>query len=565
MVKAARATTSSAAQRVSAVPSEALHTAGSAGHASATRVAFSYLRVSSSRQAGDARSGLDRQADQFLPFCQRHGLTPSVDPLVDAGISAYRGSNRQRGALGQFLAAARDGVIPAGSVLVVEDLDRFSREAPSFAEAQLGELFALDLALAVVRDDVVIDRATYDGDIGVRLHLLVRRDAAHDYSRKLGERVSAAHERTRAMERQGQIINGHQRPQWLDFDEQAGAFTVNDRWPIYRRMIDLCLQGYGQVRVAAIINGEGHRNASGGLWSGSAIAQCWRDRRLIGERAYSRGTEIIPGYFPAMLTREEWDRLQAAIAERNINRGRAGRGDHRHNILQGLVYCTCGARRELQTSTKPNGRSYAYLFCKTKTRGRRVDGLCTAKNVPYDEQWLLRAFMGQRWQQYFNRPADNRERRQLEGELIAAETLLAKQRQQQQQAESNVQKLLTSDALSEGDAALLLKLANDARRQGDESEASVNAIRERLRSVAARPSGASAQKAIRERVAAFLAADCADPPERIRFNSWLNTLNLRVVLSNDGHLQMSIEPAIKATYDDAGVTVAGAELVVRVP
>lgn len=205
MVKAARATTSSAAQRVSAVPSEALHTAGSAGHASATRTAFSYVRVSSSRQAGEARSGLDRQADQFLPFCQRHGLTPSVDPLVDAGISAYRGSNRQRGALGQFLAAVRDGVIPPGSVLVVEDLDRFSREAPSYAEAQLGELFALGLALAVVRDDVVIDRATYDGDISVRLQLLVRRDAAHDYSRKLGERVSAARERTRAIDRKSVV------------------------------------------------------------------------------------------------------------------------------------------------------------------------------------------------------------------------------------------------------------------------------------------------------------------------------------------------------------------------
>jgi DNA invertase Pin-like site-specific DNA recombinase len=529
-------------------------------------MAFSYLRVSSSRQAGDARSGLDRQADQFLPFCQRHGLTPSVDPLVDAGISAYRGSNRQRGALGQFLAAARDGVIPAGAALVVEDLDRFSREAPSYAEAQLGELFALDLALAVVRDDVVIDRATYDGDIGVRLQLLVRRDAAHDYSRKLGERVSAAHERTRAMERQGQIINGHQRPQWLDFDEQAGAFTVNDRWPIYRRMIDLCLQGYGQVRVAAIINGEGYRNARGGLWSGSAIAQCWRDRRLIGERAYSRGTEVIAGYFPAMLTRDEWDRLQAAIAQRHGNLGRAGRGDRRHNILQGLVYCTCGTRRELQTATKPSGRKHAYLTCKTKTRGRCVDGLCTARNVPYDEQWLLRAFMGQRWQQYFSRPADNRERRQLEGELIAAESVLAKQRQQQQQAEGNVQKLLTAGALSADDAALLLKLANDARRQGDESEASVNAIRERLRSVATRPSGASVQKAIRERVEAFLATDRQDLTERVRFNSWLNTLNLRVVLSNDGHLQMSIEPAVKAVYDDAGgVTVAGAELVVRMP
>lgn len=574
MARAARTTTRNAAQRLSAVPSEALHTSGSAEHATASRVAFSYLRVSSTRQAGEARSGLGRQADQFLPFCQRHGLTPSLDPLVDAGISAYRGSNRERGALGQFLAAARDGLIPEGAVLVVEDLDRFSREAPSYAEAQLGELFQLGLALAVVRDDVVIDRSTYDSDIGVRLQLLVRRDAAHDYSRKLSERVGAAHERARARERQGEIVNGHCRPQWLDYDDQGGTFTVNDRWPIYRRMVDLCLQGYGQVRVAAMLNGEGHRNTRGGLWSGASVAQVWKDRRLIGERVYgerrragSAQIEVLPGYFPAMLTREEWDQLQAAIAQRSSNRGRAGRGEHRHNILQGVIFCTCGMRRELQVAAKPSGRKHAYLVCKSKIRGRRVGaGTCSEKNVPYDEQWLLRAFMGQRWQQYFSRPADNRERRQIEGELINAEGLLAQKRQQQQQAEANVQRLLTGGELGADDAALLLKMAKDARRQGDEIEVTVNGLRERLRQVLTRPSGASAQKAIRERVEAFMATDRQDVAERIRFNSWLNTLPVRVVVSSDGgRLQMSIEPQQKATYDDAGgVTVAGAELVVKV-
>ena len=575
MARAAHTTTRNAAQQLVAVPSEALHTSGSAEHANASRVAFSYLRVSSTRQAGEARSGLDRQQDQFLPFCQRHRLTPSVDPLVDAGISAYRGSNRHHGALGRFIAAARDGVIPAGAVLVVEDLDRFSREAPSYAEAQLGELFQLGLALAVVRDDVVIDRSTYDADIGVRLQLLVRRDAAHDYSRKLSERVGAAHERARARERQGEIVNSHCRPPWLDYDELSGAFTVNDRWPIYRRMIDLCLQGYGQVRAAAMINDEGHRNTRGGLWSGASVVQVWRDRRLIGERVYghrrragSEQVEVLKGYFPAMLTREEWDQLQAAIAQRSSNRGRAGRGDFRRNILQGVVFCACGMRRELHVATKPSGRKNSYLICKSKSRGQRLgDSRCSEKNIPYDEEWMLRAFMGQRWQQYFNRPADNRERRQIEGELITAEGLLAQKRKQQQQAESNVQRLLTSGELGADDVAILLKMAKDARRQADEIESTVNGIRERLRQVLTRPSGASAQRAIRERVEAFMATDRQDVAQRIRFNSWLNTLPVRVVVSlSDGSLQMSVEPAVKATTDTAGnVTVTGAELVVRVP
>lgn len=44
-----------------------------------------------------------------------------AEALIDPGVSAYSGRNRQRGALGGFLSAAQADRVPPGSVLVVED------------------------------------------------------------------------------------------------------------------------------------------------------------------------------------------------------------------------------------------------------------------------------------------------------------------------------------------------------------------------------------------------------------------------------------------------------------
>ena len=86
------------------------------------RIAFSYQRVSTPDQVQGV--GLERQEDKFLPFCERHGLIPNKDRVIDEGLSAYHGLHYRKGNLGGFLQARRDGLIPAGSVLVVEEWDR---------------------------------------------------------------------------------------------------------------------------------------------------------------------------------------------------------------------------------------------------------------------------------------------------------------------------------------------------------------------------------------------------------------------------------------------------------
>jgi DNA invertase Pin-like site-specific DNA recombinase len=53
-------------------------------------------------------------------------VDPSLKP--DMAVSAFRGHNRKRGNLADFLKKIQSGEVPKGSALLVESLDRLSRE-----------------------------------------------------------------------------------------------------------------------------------------------------------------------------------------------------------------------------------------------------------------------------------------------------------------------------------------------------------------------------------------------------------------------------------------------------
>ena len=88
--------------------------------------AYSYLRFSTPDQSrGDS---FRRQADKARKFAAQNDLELSEDSYQDLGVSAYRGRNIVEGQLGKFLEAVESGKIKRGSYLLVESLDRLSRE-----------------------------------------------------------------------------------------------------------------------------------------------------------------------------------------------------------------------------------------------------------------------------------------------------------------------------------------------------------------------------------------------------------------------------------------------------
>lgn len=525
------------------------------------RLAFSYQRVSSGPQlAGD---GIDRQADAFIPFCQQHGLTPAPETLQDRGRSAYSGKHRRKGALGAFLASAKAGAIPAGSVLVVEDLSRFSREAPSDAlRMLLNDLFGAGLALGVCRFGAVIDERSFNEQAGAALQLQIAIQLAHDESRNKG-----AHSKRNWSRRHAAAADGvpdpspRCRPYWLDWDAAAGGFRENALAALPRRAVRLCLDGYGQNHAARLLTAEGFLTSDGKEITAPMVSVLLRDRRLIGERriqSKARGEEkVIHGYFPSVVSIADFERVRSLTAERDRSPGRHGKGDQVHLIFASVMFCQCG---RLLTLNRHQGGRFEYLRC----RGR-LDGRCPHKDKPlvrYDEEKLLQTFMDQRWETFFHRPADSTARRKLQAEILDEEHLYRQQQADATTAAATMKNMLTSGTL---DAATANRLGADVRALEALPVATaerIQGLQSQLLQIDTQPSGATMQSQIRAKVESFLATDRHDTAERRKFNNWLSTLGVQITLSQGpgSILQMAVDRTGAVEYHADGVTVPGAEI-----
>src|SRR3954467_5373131 len=86
---------------------------------------YSYVRFSSIKQAQG--TGQKRQEDAAAAWCRARGLA-LVRDYQDLGISGFKGRNVTEGALAAFLRAIEAGIVPPGATLLVENLDRLSRQ-----------------------------------------------------------------------------------------------------------------------------------------------------------------------------------------------------------------------------------------------------------------------------------------------------------------------------------------------------------------------------------------------------------------------------------------------------
>ena len=97
-------------------------------------IAFSYLRFSTAEQAaGDSRR---RQLAMAEKYAANHHLRLDRQlSFRDLGVSAFRGRNAKEGALRAFLDAIEHNLVPENSFLLIESLDRLSRDRILAAQA----------------------------------------------------------------------------------------------------------------------------------------------------------------------------------------------------------------------------------------------------------------------------------------------------------------------------------------------------------------------------------------------------------------------------------------------
>ncbi len=114
--------------------------------------AYSYLRFSTPEQAlGDSER---RQVEKAEAWAEAKNI-PLDQSYADRGKSGFKGTHRKKGALGRFLKEVRARKIPRGSYLLVENLDRLSREHPIDSFSLLKEIMSAGITIVVLKDNPV--------------------------------------------------------------------------------------------------------------------------------------------------------------------------------------------------------------------------------------------------------------------------------------------------------------------------------------------------------------------------------------------------------------------------
>lgn len=312
------------------------------------RKAYSYLRFSSGTQAkGDSRR---RQSERPAHWAEENGyeLDDSL-VLTDEGVSGWTGANATTGKLSAFIEAVDDGRVRKGSVLIVENLDRLTRQQVPIA---------LELFLSILRRGIRIvtlsdaqpEVFTWETLSEVQLIIaIVILSRAHGESERKSQFGKAKWRARRQIMREGKTV-GNLCPRWLQSKpDRSGFVFVKDKVKTVRRIVRLYLDGYGAHLIAEKMNDDGHLPLGHGRqWDAGQVKHVLTHDALIGRKQPMR-SEIVDGkrvkvpdgepiedFFPPVIDQEMWDRLQYQLSIRSVNT--QPRKQTLRNLFPGAVF-----------------------------------------------------------------------------------------------------------------------------------------------------------------------------------------------------------------------------------
>ncbi|WP_449410597.1 recombinase family protein [Methylobacterium komagatae] len=341
--------------------------------------AYSYLRFSTADQAkGDS---FRRQAALAEDYARRNGLDLDTElTFEDRGISAFSGRNRRKGALRTFLDLVDEGIIPEGSYLLVESLDRISREA--ILEAQGTFLMIINAGITLVTlkgSPRVYSRETVTANPTDLLISLIELIRAREESETKSGRIKADWLKKRERAAQGEAITS-QVPAWLRRDGKKLA-VIPERAEVVRRIFELTLRGEGQHAITSILNKEGVPAFGGGrLWHRSYVKRVLENPAVIGTftphrmvDGHREPMEPIRSYFPAIISPETFEAVRAL--DRPVGKAPP---TAMASIFSGLAKCEeCGGPM-IRARKGNTGRGLYYVFV---CQGSKLGQGCESRSV----------------------------------------------------------------------------------------------------------------------------------------------------------------------------------------
>jgi DNA invertase Pin-like site-specific DNA recombinase len=316
---------------------------------------YSYRRFSTPEQLqGDS---LRRQTAMAAAWAAARGLELDEElTFEDLGVSAFRGKNVEHGQLGQFMRAIEDGLVEPGSYLLLESLDRLSRQSANTVVRQLQDIIWAGVTVVTLDNGKEYTTEVLDRDMLALFEVVIRATTAHEESLKKQARVRQAW----LGKRQQVVQNGGALtaigPGWLKLVDGRWQ-VIEDRAAVVRRIFEMTVNGMGVEAIEAILNHERVPCFGRAMyWDKTYIRKILHNAAVIGSftphtmihdaqgRRRRQPTDVtIEGYFPAVVDASVWETVQAMRSSR-APATRANRPQPISHLLAGLAACPqCGS------------------------------------------------------------------------------------------------------------------------------------------------------------------------------------------------------------------------------
>lgn len=297
--------------------------------------AYFYGRLSDNKQ--EAGTGFERQIENPKKWSERRGI-PLDETLsfFDKGRSGFHGDHRRRkdGGLYLFLQACEQKRVAPGSFLLVESLDRLSREQLHEGQQLIHQLlFKYKIRLVVLfGGEVEYNAKNYE-----TTHWAIDAEFARAHSESLMKSIRTKdnwERKRRTLHSGGRITR--KIPAWLRWEngqpkrDEAKAATVN-------HIFDLAIKGFGFASIAKRLNKDQTPTLGGtAYWRDSYVEKILKSRSVLGEyqpcrmevdedtkkRQRVKAGEVVPNYFPQIVTADKFLAAKQAIESRREKRGR---------------------------------------------------------------------------------------------------------------------------------------------------------------------------------------------------------------------------------------------------
>lgn len=363
--------------------------------------AYSYARFSSRAQAeGDS---LRRQLSAAYEYAEKHGLLLDTS-LRDLGVSAYTGDNRTKGALRSFLDRVGTGEIAAGSFLLIDSMDRLSRQMVTEATYQLLGIALAGITIVTLSDGRSIDRNASMADV---MMAVVEIERSHRESADKARKVLAAHKENKRRARDEHRVWTPVGPSWLKFNDATGKFDeIPDKVRVVKRMFDMFESGMSATIIAEDFNGkrggpreETLRPTASVCWGRDTVTAILKSRAVLGEyqpnkndpdatRKRSPDGPAIPNYYgKGIIEPNQFARVQSKM-RRPAPRGANSKTFN--NLFIGLMKCSeCGGTVGVHVNKAYDGRKrISRLRCVEASTGGVCNNRTRLAYLPLEASFL---------------------------------------------------------------------------------------------------------------------------------------------------------------------------------